>query len=467
MRICLILEGCYPYVNGGVSSWMHNYINEMTEHEFVLVTIGANAKSKGKFKYQLADNVVEIKEIFLDDAFSLTTKKDKLTCNFTSEERYALKHLIACKNPNWEILFNIFNAHHLSPIDFLESPIFLELLIEVMEKEHSNQAFSDVFHSTRSMLLPVLYLMGTEMPKADIYHSIATGYAGLIASLGSFQHHAPLLLTEHGIYTREREEEILRSDWVLPSMKRQWIRFFYMLSNLIYSRANRVTSLYTKAKFIQEEVGCDIEKCQVISNGIHYERFSKIPLKEEDGWVDIGAIVRIAPIKDIKTMIYVFYELSQHYPKTRLHILGGVDDKDYNKECHQLVKQLGLDNVIFTGQVDIVRYMEKLDFTILTSISEAQPLSVIESMAAKRPCVTTDVGCCRELLEGGPGDKFGIAGYCIPPTYRLGLTHAMEKMCSSRQLREKMGLIAQKRAQTYYLYETMIQQYRDLYEEVI
>ena len=50
-------------------------------------------------------------------------------------------------------------------------------------------------------------------------------------------------------------------------------------------------------------------------------------------------------------------------------------------------------NIIFTGRVDIVKYMEKLDFTILTSISEGQPLSVLESFAASVLC-TTDVGCC-------------------------------------------------------------------------
>lgn len=66
----------------------------------------------------------------------------------------------------------------------------------------------------------------------------------------------------------------------------------------------------------------------------------------------------------------------------------------------------------------MVQYMQKLDFTILTSISEGQPLSVLESMAACRPCVTTEVGCCRELLEGAPGDTFGVAGYCVPPMYR-------------------------------------------------
>lgn len=44
--------------------------------------------------------------------------------------------------------------------------------------------------------------------------------------------------------------------------------------------------------------------------------------------------------------------------------------------------------------------MKKLDFVLLTSISEGQPLAVLEAMAAGRPAVTTDVGCCRELIEG-------------------------------------------------------------------
>ena len=71
MRICLILEGCYPYIFGGVSTWMHQYINEMKEHEFVLWVIGANAKDKGKFVYELPKNVVEVHEVFLDDALRL------------------------------------------------------------------------------------------------------------------------------------------------------------------------------------------------------------------------------------------------------------------------------------------------------------------------------------------------------------------------------------------------------------
>lgn len=53
MRICLILEGSYPYVHGGVSTWMHAYIQAMQEHEFVLWVIGAKAEGRGKFVYDL------------------------------------------------------------------------------------------------------------------------------------------------------------------------------------------------------------------------------------------------------------------------------------------------------------------------------------------------------------------------------------------------------------------------------
>ena len=189
-------------------------------------------------------------------------------------------------------------------------------------------------------------------------------------------------------------------------------------------------------------------------------------MKEEDGWVDIGAIVRLAPIKDIKTMIYAFYELCTTRDHVRLHIMGGVDDEEYAQECYALVDQLHLENVIFTGRVDIISYMEKLDFTILTSISEGQPLSVLESFAARRPCVTTDVGCCRELLNGNEEDRYGTAGYCVPPMYREGLAQAMDQMCASKARRLRMGENAQKRVKAYYRKEEMIEKYRKMYQEV-
>lgn len=466
MKICLILEGCYPYINGGVSTWMHQYINEMPEHEFVLWVIGAKAQDRDKFVYTLPSNVVHVQQVFLDDALRV---KDNgvFDYKFTEEETIAHRNLVSSDNPDWDLLFDLYQVKKINPMAYLKSQSFLETLTETCEREFPFIAFSDAFHSVRSRLLPVLYLMGTEIPEADCYHSICTGYGGMLASMAAHLKNKPLLLTEHGIYTREREEEIIRAKWVARAFKPHWIDFFYMLSNLIYSRAFRVTSLFTRAMYTQIDMGCTPEKCRVIENGISYEKLCNIPLKEDDGMVDIGAVVRMAPIKDIKTMIYAFFELSCRKDNVRLHIMGGVDDQEYADECYALVKQLNLeDKIIFTGRVNIIEYFEKLDFTLLTSISEGQPLSVLESFAAKRPAVTTDVGCCSELLNGKPGDTFGKAGYFVPPMQRDKLADAMEMLCESRELRLKMGEIGQKRTYEHYRYNIMLTKYRDLYKEV-
>lgn len=465
MRICVILEGCYPYVTGGVSTWMHQYIQAMPEHEFVLWTIGASSEDRGKFKYKIPENVVEIKETFLGDALKMPSEKKKY--KFSSDEIQALTDFVHCGRPDWDVMFHMYNDKKISPMSFLMSKAFLDILMDICKKDYPYTAFADLFHTVRSMLLPVLYTIGQEVPEADIYHAIATGYSGLLARLGSYKYNVPFMLTEHGIYTREREEEIIRAKWVLPAFKRFWVRFFYMLSAAVYDRADMITSLFGNARNIQIELGCRPERSRVIPNGIHFDRFCDIPLKKADGHVDIGAIVRLAPIKDIKTLIYAFYELKFRVPEARLHIIGPEDDKEYAGECYNLVKQLGVEGILFPGMVNVLEYMEKLDFTILTSISEGQPLSILESFAAGRPCVTTDVGCCRELLNGMEGDDLGCAGYCVPPMHREELCRAMERMCVRTEERYLMGQIGKKRVETFYRHKDMVKNYQDAYTEVI
>ena len=74
MRICLLTEGSYPYVVGGVSSWCQMLIQGLPEHEFFIYSIGAEAKNRGDFKYKLPANVVGVQEEFLDDILSLKSK---------------------------------------------------------------------------------------------------------------------------------------------------------------------------------------------------------------------------------------------------------------------------------------------------------------------------------------------------------------------------------------------------------
>ena len=466
MRICMVLEGCYPYVRGGVSSWMHSLITSNPQHEYVLWVIGPKAEDAGKFKYELPSNVVEVKEVFLDDALRLKSSKNDYY-SFTDREISELKKLVLSQDPDWNILFRMYNEKKVGVMSFLMSETFLNILLDICKNDYPHVAFTDYFHTIRSMFLPILYLLSTEVPKADVYHATSTGYGGMLGALGAWKHQKPFIVTEHGIYTREREEEILRAKWVVPQFRQQWINMFYMLSHCAYDHADSVTALFQRYSDIQVELGCDPAKCKVIENGIRMDRFANIPPKEPDGYIDITAVVRIHPIKDIKTLIQAFFALKQRVPNVRLHILGDTDDKEYGQECLNLIEELAITDIDLPGSVNVAEYFKKTDFTVLSSISEGQPLAVLEALAAGRPCVTTDVGCCRDLLEGNKDDHFGTAGIVVPPMHAKALSNAMEILATHDDVRQEMAACGRKRVETFYLHENMVDNYNKNYEEVI
>ena len=342
----------------------------------------------------------------------------------------------------------------------------MDILADICREKCAYTACSDSLHTVRSMLLPLLHVLCCDVPQADVYHTIATGYAGVLARLGSYKYKVPFLLTEHGIYTREREEEIIRANWVLPDFKDMWISFFYMLSSAAYDGATMVTSLFARASRTQIEIGADPAKCRAVANGIHFDRFAGIPERLPGGPIHIGAILRLAPIKDVKTMLYAFAEVERNIPGVKLFIAGPEDDHDYALECRELARQLHIRNAVFMGTINVLDYMGDFDFTVLSSISEGQPLSVLESFAAGRPCVTTDVGCCKELIYGEGEDHFGQAGYCVPPMQPHALARAMEDLCRNSARRLQMGRIGKKRAQAFFRHEDMIANYLDTYDEV-
>jgi len=466
LKICMVLEGSYPYVPGGVTKWVDELIRSLPEHEFILWTITDKEERFGGFAMELPSNVVEVHENSLESALRLRVRKNP-NLKLTAEEGKAISHLIRCADPDWRVILHSFSERDRNPVELFMSKEFLTLLKDFCHEAFPFAGFTDLFWTMRSMFLPLLYLIGRPMPQADMYHSASTGYAGALGALASLRYNKPYIVTEHGIYTREREEEILRADWVVSYFKELWISMFYMYSRLAYQQANKVTSLFNRASLIQQDLGCPVEKCAVIRNGIKVDKLIKIPILHKDGWMDIGAIVRIAPIKDIKSMIYSFSQLKQEVKKARLHILGGVDDEEYYQECLSLIEYLDVRDILMPGFVDTVDYLDKLDFTILTSISEGQPFAVLESMAARRPLVATDVGSCRELIEGEAGDDFGPAGIFVPPMHQAEFLHALIDMCVDGEMRKRMGQAGQQRVKKYYNHENMINSYAKMYEKVV
>ena len=462
MRICLIAEGCYPYVAGGVSAWVQMLIEGMPEHEFVLFTIGAEESQRGQYKYTLPKNVVEVKEHFLDEVLSKPKKKFRKT-TLTNEEKQALSHFIEGHEVNFAHFFSLPDSRAL-----LESADFLEVVKAICQNKYATYPFNEVFWTIRSMLLPLLEVLECDLPEADLYHSVSTGYAGIVAAKAKWKTEKPFILTEHGIYTREREEEILKADWVQSRLKGGWIQFFMSMSAAAYSYSDATISLFEHAKTMQIELGAKSEVCKVIPNGIKIERFKEVgELAEQSDELIIGAIVRVVPIKDIKTMIYSFELVKRMMPKAKLYIIGPYDENpEYYEECQQLIERLGCKDIIFTGRVKVEEWMGKLDLVILTSVSEGQPFVLLEAMAARRPVISTDVGCCREIIEGND-DSFGMAGMTVSVMNPQAMATAMIKLGKNRKLMKEMGNNGYQRVKNYYQQSDFLRNYAQLYEEVM
>lgn len=461
MKVCLIAEGCYPFVVGGVSSWVHSMIQLFPEIEFSIVAIAADRSLRKKYACKLPENVTEIYELYLNDVD--WGKQERVQLG--KEDYRALRSLILDQNPQWNRMFELFEQQDISLNAFLMGKDFFHAVSELYQNAYTQLLFSDFLWTVRSMYLPLFLTMKIQLPRADLYHCVATGYAGILGCMAKHRYGGRLLISEHGIYTREREEELIKAKWVKEQYKGFWIDHFRKMSKLAYKEADLVTSLFEQAKGLQEELGCPPQKLRVTPNGVSVERLQNLPGKrpEDEAFVNLGAVLRVTPIKDVKTMIQAFAFAKEQEPRLKLWIMGPCEeDPEYAQECKDIVQTLKLQDVEFTGSIDIRDYLGRMDATILTSISEGQPLTILEGFAAHKPAIATDVGNCAGLIYGEK-DAFGPAGIVVHIMNIEEIAEAMIRMARDEKQRRQMGENGYRRVCTYYRREQMQQTYREIY----
>ena len=457
-------EGCYPYVTGGVSSWIHMIINSMPDIEFYVSAIVIDRSQSGQFKYKMPSNLISINEVYLQDEDYV---KSERKMRMSKAQVAAFRSFILGKDVDWATIFDFFNNNDVSINSLLMGPDMLDMIREYYRLHYARLPFSDFLWTYRSMMLPLSILLKNELPSADIYHTASTGYAGMLACMAKYTYNKPAILTEHGIYTREREEEVIRSSFFNGVYKDLWIDHFYKLSACAYSYCDTVISLFDDARNLQVELGCRPEKTIVIPNGVEAPDFDNLPGKGDSPYINVGMVARISPIKDIKTMINSFAAAKEKIPNLRLFIMGGVENdyKPYYDECVELVTTLGLNDVFFTGNIDLRDYLGKMDMVMLTSISEGQPLAILEAMAARKPFIATRVGNCEGLLLGErEGDL--PCGIVTSIMSVKEISEAIIELANDEMRRIEYGNAGRARVEKYYPKKEIIWKYENLYKSL-
>ncbi|HEY1108131.1 MAG TPA: GT4 family glycosyltransferase PelF, partial [Opitutaceae bacterium] len=224
--VCLILEGTYPYVQGGVSSWVHQIVTELPEVTFALFFLGSVRDQAKQKRYTPPANVISLTEVFL---FEKLPDEQLVPAPLREEHKDALYTVLrdfylAQDDAERQAVFlkvvdtlDIIEATG-SPVtfgNFLRDEDAWMLLTEAAEKFAAEESFIDFFWAARFVHLPVWIALShrKEIPPARAYHSVSTGYAGMLGAVASRYHRAPYLITEHGIYTKERIAEISQASW--------------------------------------------------------------------------------------------------------------------------------------------------------------------------------------------------------------------------------------------------------------
>lgn len=486
--VLFFCEGTYPYVSGGVSSWIHQLITGMPDLTFGILYLATSENAEREMKYTLPPNVKEFVEFYLYDFVDFPSSASGSKSRGWKDTEPFLRGLFQGEGQSFDRAYNAVCGHNGKPSlsfqDLTSSEQSWKLLTDVYRSSYRNSSFSDFFWSWRYAHYPLYKSFSAHIPEAKVYHAVTTGWCGLLGAIGARRFNRPLLLTEHGLYVNERRIEISQADWILVdapkqgqleiglgTFKEMWINLFLGLGKVTYQEADHIFTLFEGNRKLQVEYGAPPDNIQVIPNGVDIERMAETPnraLPRDNSRFRVGYVGRIVPIKDIKTLIKAARIVAQELPNVEFYLCGPADeDPEYFAECQTLVDALGLRKVIkFTGPVDVKAYYPCFDVQVLTSISEGQPLVVLEGFCSGLPCVASDVGACREMIEGrGAEDQaLGPAGLVTWVGNPRQTAEAILRIQRDPELRQRMSRAAMERVRRYYDQRQLLQSYAQIYK---
>ncbi len=174
----------------------------------------------------------------------------------------------------------------------------------------------------------------------------------------------------------------------------------------------------------------------------------------------VGIVASLLPIKDHATLLRAVAALVPEWPTLRLVIVGQGPELE---RLRALTNELGIAPAVrFAGlrpQVPSFHFL--FDISVLSSVSEGFPNSLVEAMAAGRPIVATDVGGVREAVRHGEN------GMLVAPADPAAFADALRGLLRDADLRRRMGAAGAQRAREEFHAATVVASLERLYERLL
>jgi glycosyltransferase involved in cell wall biosynthesis len=310
----------------------------------------------------------------------------------------------------------------------------------------------------------------------DLCHAASGGTAALPGLLARHFTGVPLMVTEYGVRLRTH---YLTAPDAPPAVRSLLAAFQGRLAAEAYRQAEVVTSGNTHARRWQERCGAEREKLRTVYPGMNARPFAEVG--ESPDCADPATLVwvgRVEPAKDLVSLLHAFAEVRKQSPRTRLRIVGapaGSEGAAYLGHCRTLAAQLfpdeaegphaaGDNPVSFeeTGGPELPAAADAYAsgaVTVLSSVVEGFPVSLVEAMLCGRATVSTDVGAVVEIIGG--------TGLVVPPRNPRALAEACVALLRDPERRARLGAAARARALELFTVEQNIEAFHGIYLEIV
>ncbi|WP_327323113.1 GT4 family glycosyltransferase PelF [Streptomyces sp. NBC_01210] len=465
-HVTMLTEGTYPHVHGGVSTWCDQLVRGMPEVDFHVVALTGTGREP--VTWELPSNV------YRHSAFPLWgpvpgrrrpllgRKRRRFTDIY---ERFLLSVLDPSAGCDFgEGLYELAlmaRAGQLSAA--LRSESVLRSLMWIWTMPHleisaSRPTVHDALTAT-DLLEHALRPLAVRIPDDSIAHAVSAGLATLPALAAQRFEGVPFLLTEHGIYLRERYLGY-RAEAQRAPVKALMLGFYRELNSLGYRRADLITPCNQYNRRWEERGGAPADRIRTVYNGVDPHAFPQAG--PEPAVPTISWAGRIDPIKDLETLIRAYAMVRAELPEVRLRLFGGVPagGEAYRTRLEKLAAELGVvDGIGWEGRVsDVSRAYASGSVVLLSSISEGFPFSLIEAMSCGRATVSTDVGGVREAV--------GDTGLVVPPREPALMAEATLGLLRDPERRADLGGRARQRVVDQFTLRRSVDGFRGIYLEL-
>lgn len=215
-------------------------------------------------------------------------------------------------------------------------------------------------------------------------------------------------------------------------------REFYMPATASPINNHVVAITGFTAKYLVDVYKLPEESVTLCYQGTDVKRFYSEPERKQEAlqryptpegaFPNFGCIGAYEKRKGQEFLVSAMAEVVKEYPSAFLTLVGkNGRDGDIEGELKEAVKAAGIEgNVAFHPFTKEPMYVyEAIDAVVVSSLMEGLPNVLLEGLAMKKPCVSTNIAGCPECVFDD------VDGWLCEPSDTQSLAVAMKKVCAA------------------------------------